>query len=91
MTLGDNVQLNVLILVVVDDSLVPHKFAVKVEAEKVLILVVVDDSLVQMYYLLRHIHQQVLILVVVDDSLVQMLRSMSLEHAMCLNPCCSGR
>ena len=72
MTLGDNVQLNVLILVVVDDSLVPHKFAVKVEAEKVLILVVVDDSLVQMYYLLRHIHQQVLILVVVDDSLVLM-------------------
>ena len=33
----------------------------------------------------------VLILVVMDNSLVQYLKSMNVENALCLNPCCNGQ
>ena len=81
----------VLILVVVDDSLVPIYALGIYQAELVLILVVVDDSLVPIMLFAIQRDMVVLILVVVDDSLVLSLNNKLKEWNEGLNPCCSGR
>ena len=81
----------VLILVVVDDGLVPNDELHTYARSTVLILVVVDDGLVPICIGSYSFGSEVLILVVVDDGLVPVVAKAEELGIRGLNPCCSGR
>ena len=80
----------VLILVVMDDALVPCVRCHKDNKLLVLILVVMDDALVLVVFLKHYLIQPVLILVVMDDALVPNIKTIINHDSSRLNPCCNG-
>ena len=86
-------SVEVLILVVVDNGLVPTMANVTINGlDGVLILVVVDNGLVlSARQIADATERTVLILVVVDNGLVLDTAVFKLVNNLSLNPCCSGQ
>ena len=82
----------VLILIVVEDGLVPLLTTVQCLPHRlVLILIVVEDGLVHSNCTVSVRHHHVLILIVVEDGLVPTGRGRNRSKGESLNPYCSGR